>query len=49
MKKVPGKTLQSASVTDFLMNPKSPKFRNFITSIDSVFHTGSKCHGCAYH
>ena len=39
----------TTSVIGFIMNLKSPKFRNFITLIDSLFHTGSKRHGCAYH
>ena len=39
----------TTNVIGFLMNLKSPKLRNFIMLIDSLFHTGSKPHGCAYH
>ena len=56
-KKLQGKRLQSprnsiiltTGAIGFLMNLKSPKFMNFITLIDSLFHTGSKPHWHAYH
>ena len=38
----------TTNVIGFHMNLKNPKFMNFIALIDSLFHTGSKRHGCAY-
>ena len=39
----------TTSVIGFHMNLKCPKFMNFVTLIDSLLHTASKPHGCAYH